>query len=85
MPCIVCVRIAKACERGIFIAVGKGHTDVMVVLIVGDYVYGIVTVFDNVMALVRVDPCASEDLVPDGLVRYTDAEGSEAVNVKIES
>ena len=83
MPCIVCVRIAKACERGIFIAVGKGHTDVMVVLIVGDYVYGMVTVFDNVMTLVRVDPCASKDLVPDGLIGYTYAECPEAVNVEI--
>ena len=56
----------------------------MMVLIVGDYVYGIVAIFDNVMALIGINSCASEDLVPDGLVRYTDAEGSEAVNMEIE-
>lgn len=56
----------------------------MVVLIVCDYIYGIVAVFDNVMTFVGVDSCASKDLVPNGLVWYADSEGPEAVGVEIE-
>ena len=56
----------------------------MVVLIVCDYIYRIVAIFHNVMALVGVDSRAPKDLVPDCLIGHTDSEGSEAVNVEIE-
>ena len=84
MPLIVGVRIAKPCELLVSAVDWDGDTDVMVVLIVCDYVYTIVAVFNNVMTLVRVDSSASKDLVPDGLIRYTDSEGPEAVNMEIE-
>lgn len=54
------------------------------VFIVGNYIYAIITIFNNVMAFVRVDPCTSKDLVPDGLVGYTDSEGPEAIGMEIE-
>lgn len=84
MPLIVNGRIAKACELLATAVHGNGHADVVVVLIVCDYIYGIVAIFDNVMALVRVDTCASKDLVPDGLVRHTDSECPEAIYMKVE-
>lgn len=55
----------------------------MVVFIVGNYIYVIVTIFNNVMTFVRVDSCTSKDLVPDGLVGDTDSEGPEAIDMEI--
>ena len=84
MPLIINIRIPKPGKLLATAVHGNGYADIVVVLVVCDYIYGIVAIFDNVMALVRVDTCASKDLVPDGLIGHTDSEGPEAVGVEIE-